>query len=171
MRRGHNPRSAREYISRLNVVGEPDCYEVYQDLCNLTHPSAYSVSWMIGNQKDTGSSYSFSFNPLRQMETGKILLLSTKYQVLFHNLLLSAMNSALLALKMGNLLTGRSPEIDRIDLSQVPAWPNLEETAKNSTKSKTATFVTLKRQGKQVLLDCWARNALTNRWSLCAAPH
>jgi hypothetical protein len=128
----HHARSARDYITSINEPDKPDAYEAYQELCGLTHPSAYSVLWMFEYEEKTDDVYRFSINPNSKIEYGQILHLTLKYRHLFWKLLPGGMNSAVLALKMGHLLAGHSPEVDLIDLSSIPIWPDLQMAMRNS---------------------------------------
>lgn len=138
----HKAKSARDYISTLNEPNTPDAYEAYQELCNLTHPSAYTVLWMLDSHTQNDGSYSFKFNPRRELELGQILFLSLKYKNLFYYLIETAMNSSLLALVLCESLGRTGTGTKDINVSGIPIWGQMTKDMTNSATKNIVRVIT-----------------------------
>lgn len=96
---------------------------LYAVLCQVTHPAAHSLAWMVDQDNDT---VVLTGGDDRTM----ILSLCGDYTAALDHMHMSCMNSALLTLKVLNhfgLRETYSPFADKLKFGNIPAWGLIEQ--------------------------------------------
>jgi hypothetical protein len=115
----HSAKQAADYVRSLEKANLPRLYECYSELCQYTHPAAYSVVHLLTPSSDGVFLLTPGHDQLR------IDSLVEKYRSLMLPLLMFAFNPGVLILKV--LLYFDAPQfqsmgIQKIDLSEVNGW-------------------------------------------------
>lgn len=122
----HFAKHSREYLNALSKV--PLAVELYEELCQYTHPSAFSVLryW---HTDDDGRELRF----FSKVDSDNVAELCVRYKECFPHLFLFAFNPALLVLAVlfeFPLSQFHVRQMKRYDLSEIPAWQDIRELMK-----------------------------------------
>ena len=129
--KSHKAKSVRGYLDILKKGAGEEVVDLYAFLCQVTHPAAYSLSFLLDNTHQERNEYTLNIDP----DIDNIELLLSRFSNVKTPLMLYAFNPSMLSLKVINLLNieGYHTEyIEKIYFENIPAWHNIKKAFKNS---------------------------------------
>ena len=123
--------SLKRYLAALPVDGKPDFEQAYKNIAYFGNQSRYGSNWMYDDLAQAQDGWTLAYPPSSESEMRRIKSVANHYGNLLHTLLYTILNGVLLVLKLNNLLTGHSAEVNKIDLGMIPGWLSLKEDLKS----------------------------------------
>jgi hypothetical protein len=120
----HNAKPAAEYVKSLEKQGVPGLYDCYSELCQFTHPAAYSVGHLLAPESQT------DFVLVPAHDEKRIEGLIDARQELVVPLFMFAFNPGALVLKVllqFDVPQLHTPAIRRMNLRGLPGWRKYAE--------------------------------------------
>lgn len=126
----HKTKDTRDYLAVLKRGCGDEVLTCYAELCNLTHPAGPSVL-AFARQHDGGSLIEY----WPAADRTRISDFCSRHQTVALEILMFGINNALVMLKLLNRFSHhaiRTPVMEQVDLSQIPAWVKAERRAAES---------------------------------------
>jgi hypothetical protein len=119
----HKAKSATDYLSAADGVGNKELKTLYSELCQLVHPAAHSVLWF-------GEESAGTITLTNADDKEWILDLCKRHSEAISSLQMLSINPCLLIFKILNMFSVKSLWIDyvnMIDMSKVPSWLKIKK--------------------------------------------
>jgi hypothetical protein len=119
---GHKAASADTYIRAADGTGRTEMKDLYAELCQVVHPAAQSVMWMVAG---SGESYLLTAGD----DKGWILNLCRRHAMAIENLHMLSINTCILILKVLNKFSLHelwTDGVKSIQMGNLPAWIRIQ---------------------------------------------
>ncbi|SRR5579862_538469 len=118
----HRAKQVREYLRILEQGQLPSVVECYSDLCEVTHPSAFSVLAYVHGEKTVDATI---WKIATEADCERIAAFTVEYKPLIKDLMMFVLNPVLLTLYALERFPGARPgcpEVVGADLRAIPAY-------------------------------------------------